>query len=167
MHKSRDFIYMDVLDINGEKLGYIKDILLSFHDKKILGFSVTPYKFLKKEFNVMKEDIVYYNKSMIVKKINKNKFLKFNDIKKMYVIDKNSQVVGVVKEIVFNKETFSLKGVMVSKNISSLLKEREVLIAKNLILGEKNILYIEENKKFKFVCVPNIKYKKQHNVLQI
>ncbi|WP_010292908.1 PRC-barrel domain-containing protein [Clostridium senegalense] len=82
MYKSSDFIYMDVVNIEGETLGYINDILINFHKKQILGFSVTPYKLLRKNFNVLKEDIIYHNKNMVVKSINKGKYLKFSDIKK-------------------------------------------------------------------------------------
>ncbi|GAA0114440.1 PRC-barrel domain-containing protein [Clostridium senegalense] len=157
MYKSSDFIYMDVVNIEGETLGYINDILINFHKKQILGFSVTPYKLLRKNFNVLKEDIIYHNKNMVVKSINKGKYLKFSDIKKIYVINKNSEVIGIVKDIIFEEKEFKLKGIVVAKNISSLLKERNIFIAKEMILGEKNMFYIGENKKFQLVCVPGTK----------
>jgi len=31
MAKSRDYIYMDVMNIQGKKIGYIKDLLVDFN----------------------------------------------------------------------------------------------------------------------------------------
>lgn len=147
---------MDVVNIKGEKLGYIKDIIIDFNKKNIIGFKVTPYKLLKKNFNVMKEDILYFDKSMVINKINNEEYLKFSDIKKLYVIDKNSNILGMVKDLVFSEKDLEIKALIIARNSISLLTERKVLLIKNMILGEKNILYFNNDDKYELFCIPNI-----------
>lgn len=155
LSKIRDYIYMDVVDINGKRLGYIKDILINFHEKKVIGFDITPYKLFGKNFNVMKEDVLYFNKYMVVKKISKEKCLKFEDINKMYVIDRNSNILGVVKDLIFDEDEMNIQGVIIATNILNLFLKRQVLLAKNLILGEKNLFYMSTEEKINLECIPN------------
>lgn len=156
MFKSRDFIYMDVIDINGKNLGYIKDILINFSKEEVVGFKVNPYKFISKDFNILKEDIIYYNSKMLVSKVTKENYLQFSKLKNMYVLDKHCNILGMVNDIIFCGKTFKLKGISIkSGTITSIFKERKVLLVKNLILGEDNLLYFGTEDKFKLVCTPH------------
>ncbi|MBS5825199.1 MAG: PRC-barrel domain-containing protein, partial [Clostridium argentinense] len=151
MYKSRDFIFMDVLDLKGEKLGYIKDVLINFSKREVIGFRVTPYKLFRKTFSVLIEDVIYFNGSMVINKIDKEEYLAFSDIKKMYVIDKNSKTLGIVKEIIFDGETFEIKALSIAYSlITSMFRERKILLIKDMILGENNLLYIGCEDKYKF-----------------
>ncbi len=156
MYKSRDFVFMDVLDLQGEKLGYIKDILINFSKKEVIGFKVTPYKLFRKNFSILKEDIIYFNGSMIVNKTNKEEYLAFSDIKKMYVIDKNSKILGIVKELIFDGESFEIRAISIAYSlVTSIFKERRILLIKDMILGEDNLLYVGCQDKYSFHCVPH------------
>lgn len=156
MYKSRDFIFMDVLDLQGEKLGYVKDILINFSKREVIGFKVTPYKLFKKNFSVLKEDIIYFNGAMIINKINKEEYLAFNDIKKMYVVDKNSEILGIVKELIFDGESFEIKAISIAYSlVTSIFKERRILLIKDMILGEDNLLYVGCQDKYSFHCIPH------------
>ncbi|WP_461612232.1 PRC-barrel domain-containing protein [Clostridium sp. Marseille-QA1073] len=156
MYKSRDFIFMDVLDLQGEKLGYVKDILINFSKREVIGFEVTPYKLFRKNFSILKEDIIYFNGAMIINKINKEEYLAFNDIKKMYVIDKNSEILGIVKEIIFDGESFEIRAISISYSlVTSIFRERRILLIKDMILGEDNLLYVGCQDKYSFHCVPH------------
>jgi uncharacterized protein YrrD len=156
MYKSRDFIFMDVLDLQGEKLGYVKDILINFSKREVIGFKVTPYKLFKKNFSVLKEDIIYFNGAMIINKINKEEYLAFNDIKKMYVIDKNSEILGIVKELIFDGESFEIRAISIAYSlVTSIFKERRILLIKDMILGEDNLLYVGCQDKYSFHCIPH------------
>ncbi|WP_291579138.1 PRC-barrel domain-containing protein [Clostridium sp. UBA6640] len=156
MYKSRDFIFMDVLDLQGEKLGYVKDILINFGKREVIGFKVTPYKLFKKNFSVLKEDIIYFNGAMIINKINKQEYLAFNDIKKMYVIDKNSEILGIVKELIFDGESFEIRAISIAYSlVTSIFKERRILLIKDMILGEDNLLYVGCQDKYSFHCIPH------------
>lgn len=156
MFKSRDFIYMDVIDINGKNLGYVKDILINFSKGEILGFKVSPYKLISKDFNILRQDIIYYNTKIVVTKTTKENYLEFSKLKNLYVLDKQSNIIGMVNDIIFCGKTFELQGVSIkSGTITSVFKERKILLIKNLILGEDNLLYTGEDNKFNLVCTPH------------
>ena len=55
MFKSKDFIFMDVVTVEGNKIGFIKDLLIDFNKGKVIGFLVSPYKFFRK--NLIKSSI--------------------------------------------------------------------------------------------------------------
>lgn len=156
MFKSRDFIYMDVIDITGKNLGYVKDILVNFSKGEIVGFKVNPYKLLSKDFNILKEDIIYYNTKILVNRTTKDTYLQFSKLKNMYVLDKHSNILGMLNDIIFCGKTFQLKGISIKcGTITSIFKERKILLINKLILGEDNILYFGESDKFNLVCTPH------------
>lgn len=156
MLKSRDFIYMDVIDINGKNLGYVKDILINFNKRQVTGFKVNPYKFISKGFNIIKEDIIYYNTKILVKKNTKENQLSFSQLRNMYVLDKHSNILGMVNDIIFCGKTFELKGISIKcGTFTGVFRERKILLIKDLILGEDNLLYFGEEDKFKLVVTPH------------
>ena len=66
VYRSKDFTLMDVIDVNGKRLGYINDLLIDFSKRKVTGFNISSSSFLKKDLNVMIDDIVSYNSTMVV-----------------------------------------------------------------------------------------------------
>ena len=143
MFKSKDFIFMDVVTAEGKKIGFIRDLLIDFNKGKVIGFEVSPYKFFRKNLSVLKEDIVYFNKNMVVKKVEKNNYLCLNSFVNMEVIDKCKNVFGMVEDIIFTYDTFEIKGIIVSSGfITNLLRGKIIMLVNELILGEENILYI-------------------------
>ncbi|MBZ9635641.1 PRC-barrel domain-containing protein [Clostridium sp. FP1] len=143
MFKSKDFIFMDVVTVEGKKIGFIKDLLIDFNREKVIGFEVSPYKFFHKNVSVLKEDIIYFNKHMVVKKIEKNKYLPLHSFVNMDVIDKCRNVFGMVEDITFTYDTFEIKGIIVSSGfITNLLRGKRIILINELILGEENLLYL-------------------------
>jgi len=142
MVKSKDFIFMDVVSVEGEKIGFIRDLLVDFSKGKVIGFVISPYKFFRKNLNVLKEDIIYFNKRMVVKKVDNNKYLCLHSFINMDVIDKCRNVFGMVEDISFTCDTFEIKGVIVSSGfITNLLRGKRIMLINELILGE-DLLYI-------------------------
>lgn len=155
MAKSRDYLYMDVMNVNGEKIGYIKDLLVDFDKCEVVGFKINPYKLMKKCFNVLKEDIVYHKTQLIVKDTVKEKYLELSTIINMHVLDRYSNILGLVSEIVFDSENYKIKGVSVKNyNLWSMVKKRRVFIPKDLIVGEEYIFYTGEDKRISMDCLP-------------
>ncbi|MBU3180806.1 PRC-barrel domain-containing protein [Clostridium psychrophilum] len=151
MFKSKDFIFMDVVSVEGKKIGFIKDLLVDFNKGKVTGFVISPYKLFHKNLSVLKEDIVYFNKHMVVKKVGKNKQLCLHSFINMDVIDKCKNVFGMVEDITFTYDTFSIKGVIVSSGfITNLLRGKRIMLINELILGEENILYIPSCDEYSF-----------------
>lgn len=49
MFRSRHFYYMNVLDIKGRRIGFIKDLLIDFNRSSVIGFAVSSNSILKKK----------------------------------------------------------------------------------------------------------------------
>ena len=142
MFKSKDFIFMNVITVEGKKIGFIKDLLIDFNKGKVIGFQVSPYKFFQKNVSVLKEDIVYFNKEMVVKKVENNIYLPLHTLINMDVIDKCRNIFGMVEDITFTYDTFEIKGIIVSSGfIMNLLRGKRIMLVNELMLGEENILY--------------------------
>jgi uncharacterized protein YrrD len=156
MFKSKNFIFMDVVTIEGNKIGFIKDLLIDFNKGKVIGFLVSPYKLFHKNLSVLKEDIIYYNKHMVVKKVEKNKYLCLHSFINMDVIDKCSNIFGVVEDITFTSDTFDIKGVIVSSGfIMNLFRGKRIMLINELILGEENLLYLPNCNEYSFKSMPH------------
>lgn len=163
MAKSRDYIYKDVLNINGEKIGYIKDLLVDFQKCEVIGFKINPYKIMKKAFCVIKEDIIYQKDQLIVKDIVRGKFIELSSIMNMYVLDKGSNILGLVSEIIFDDEQFSIKGISIRDyNLWSMFKSRKILLPKELIIGNEYIFFTGENERITMECIPIVGDRKNH-----
>jgi uncharacterized protein YrrD len=156
MFKSKDFIFMDVLNAQGTKIGFIRDLLIDFNNGKVIGFMISPNKLFHKNLSVLKEDIIYFNKNMVVKKTQKNKYLCLHSFINMDVIDKCSNVFGMVEEITFTCDTFEIKGVIVSSGFFiNLLRGKRIMLINELILGEENILYTPSCTEYSFKSMPH------------
>jgi uncharacterized protein YrrD len=154
MFRSKDFIFMDVVTVEGKKIGFIKDLLIDFHSGKVIGFLVSPYKLFHKNVNVLKQDIIYSNKRMVVKKVDKNEYLCLHSFINMDVIDKCNNIFGIVQDIIFTRDTFDIKGVIVSSGFfMNLLRGKRIMLIDELILGEENLLYIPNCGEYSFKSV--------------
>lgn len=157
MAKSRDYIYMDVLNIDGEKIGYIKDLLVDFNKCEVVGFKINPYKLMKKGFNVLREDIVYQKSKLIVRDTVKEKYLELGSIMNMHVVDGYSNVLGLVCEVLFDDEDYKIKAMSIRKNnLRSMFKNRKIFLIKDLIIGEEYILYNGKNKRISMECLATL-----------
>nr|WP_242978064.1 PRC-barrel domain-containing protein [Clostridium botulinum] len=114
MYRSKYFKYMNVYYSNGKKVGFIKDILLDFNEERIIGFCVSSYKILNKNNIVLVEDIISINKNMVVKKLERGKYLSFNDIKHLEVIDIEGVLMGVIEDIIINEGNFRIVAIIIS-----------------------------------------------------
>ncbi|HEY8889576.1 MAG TPA: PRC-barrel domain-containing protein [Clostridium sp.] len=156
MFKSKKFIFMDVVSVDGKKIGFIRDLLIDFNNGKVLGFVISPYNFFSKNLSVLKEDIIYFNKHMVVKKVEKSRKLCLHSFINMDVIDKCGNIFGMVEDINFTYDTFEIKGVIVSSGfIPNLLRGKRIMLINELILGEENILYIPHSEEYYFKSMPH------------
>jgi uncharacterized protein YrrD len=157
MFKSKDFMFMNVITVEGKKIGFIKDLLIDFNKGKVIGFQVSPNKLFQKNVSVLKEDIVYFNEDMVVKKIdNNNSFLPLHTIINMDVIDKCRNIFGMVEDITFTYDTFEIKGIIVSSGfIMNLLRGKRIMLVNELMLGEENLLYRSKCDEHSFKSMPH------------
>lgn len=156
VYRSKDFILMDVIDVNGKRLGYINDLLIDFSKRKVTGFNISSSSFLKKDLNVMINDVVSYNYAMVITEAIKGVFLQFKDIKCMDVRDKKGNIIGMVEDILFDEENFSISAVIISTGfITNFISGKKVVLINDLILGEENILYNWKNEHLNFLSIPH------------
>lgn len=156
MYRAKDFYMMEVKDIQGKKLGFIKDIDINFNEGRLVGFILSSYNIFQREVKVLIGDIVIFNDIMIVKKISRKKTLELNSIKGMDVIDKNNNILGMVEDIIFDGFDFKIQGLIISSGIvKDFISGKRILLLKNLILGDSSILWIDEDKKIEFFSRPH------------
>lgn len=142
MYRSKDFRYMNVYDNNGKKIGFIKDILVDFNKAKVLGFFMNCYKILNKKNVILVEDIICINKNMIIRKLEKKDYLKFNDIKHLEVIDIEGNLIGVIEDIIISEKDFTISALVISMGLlNNFIKGKKIITPEEIILGEKNLLY--------------------------
>lgn len=156
MFRTKDFILMDVVDIRGKKIGFINDIIVDFKKGDVKGFIVSSYSFFQKTLCVLKEDIVSFNKSMVVSKVIKEKLFTFSKIKGMDIINNSGDIIGMAEDILFHEFTFKIQGLVVSTGfIKNLLVGKKILLVNSFIIGEKSILYYSTKSKMEFISVPH------------
>ena len=142
MYRSKYFKYMNVYYSNGKKAGFIKDILIDFNEEKIIGFCVSSYKILNKNNIVLVEDIISINKNMVVKKLERGKYLSFNDIKHLEVIDIEGVLMGVIEDIIIDEDNFKMAAIIISMGfLNNFIKGKKIISPNEIILREKNLLY--------------------------
>lgn len=156
MYRTRDFTLMDVIDINGKRLGFVNDILMDFNKKKIIGFSISSTSLLKKNLNVTVEDIVSFNSVMVVTETFKGKTLQFKNIKGMDIKDRKGNIIGMIEDILFDENSFIIGAVIISTGfITNFITGKKIILINDLVLGEKNVLYNERNSSLSFTSLPH------------
>lgn len=156
MFRTKDFILMDVVDIKGKKIGFIKDIIIDFHKAQVKGFVISSYKIYQKTLNVLKEDIVSFNKTMVVKRWHKDKFLTFSEVKNRDVKNRYGDIIGILEDMLFHEFTFEIKGIIISSGfIKNFITGKKIILMNSVILGEESILYYKDKSKIDFVSVPH------------
>ncbi|MBV4423944.1 PRC-barrel domain-containing protein [Clostridium tyrobutyricum] len=142
MYRIRNFIFTEVMNLNGKNLGFVGDLIVDFNFKLVKGFDVISNSILKKDINVYVEDIVSFDPVIIAIKSKQEDVLKFNDIRNIDIVDNTGNIIGRLEDIVFYKGTFRIRAFIISRGFFyDIAHGKKILPAKDLILGEKNILY--------------------------
>lgn len=156
MFRTKDFLLMDVVDIRGKKIGFINDIIVDFSTGEVKGFVISSYRFLQKSLNVLKEDIVSFNKSMVVSKFVKRNYFTFSKIKNMDIINRYGEILGMAEDILFHEFSFKIHGIVVSTGfIKNLLVGKKILLTNTIIIGEESILNFSNKSNMNFISVPH------------
>lgn len=156
MYKSKDFILKDIVDISGNKIGLVKDIVMNFQNSSVEGFLISKNSVLNKKLCVLKKDIVSYDKSLIVEKSVRCSYLTLSSIKNMDVKDKDENILGTIDDIIFEKFSFKIKAYILSLGlIRNIYMGKRILLSNELILGEKSLLYMNNSKNIRFSSLPH------------
>lgn len=142
MFKTRDFYFKKVYDLRGKKIGIIEDIYIDFYLGKIIGFKVSSSILFSKNNYVDMEEIIDIGDDVIINSIRRGTGLAFKELKYMEIIDKLSNVKGVLEDIIIDAQDYSIKAIVISSGlIDKMIKGKEIILINKCILGEKYILY--------------------------
>lgn len=142
MFKTRDFYFKKVYDLKGKKIGIIEDIYIDFYLGKIMGFKVSSSILFSKNNYVDMEEIIDIGEDVIINSIRRGKGLAFKELKYMEIIDKSSNIKGVLEDIIIDERDYSIKAIVMSSGlIDKMIKGKEIILIDKCILGEKYILY--------------------------
>jgi len=156
MYRSKDFFLMDVNDINGKNIGFIKDILVDFNEGMVIGFVVSCYRFMRNNVSIFVDDIISFNRDMIVNKIRKDKYLELSEIRNMDIINRFGEIIGITEELLFDKKSFKIKGIIVSMGFfRNFIGGKRIILISEIIIGEENILFFGCYNKINFFTVPH------------
>jgi uncharacterized protein YrrD len=155
MFRTKDFVLMDVEDVRGKRIGFIKDILINFNNGEITGFLISPYNLFIRNSCVSSNDIVSFSKTMIIKKTSGKITLRLKECLGMEVVDVKGNVMGILEDVIFDHE-YGVKGLIISSGfISKLFKGKKIVLIQEVIVGEDNIIYLGQNEKVNLISVPH------------
>ncbi|WP_133014264.1 PRC-barrel domain-containing protein [Clostridium cuniculi] len=155
MFKWRDFYLMKVYDSKNKYIGVVEDVSIDFNKGIIEGFTISPASIIKKHTFVSSDAIVSIDKVMRIKETSKFKGLKFKKIKFIDIINANNKLIGVLEDLIIDKEEFSIKGLIISSGIfDKMFKGKEIITLKHCILSDDYILY-NGNERIKLKTLPH------------
>jgi len=142
MFKTRDFYFKKVYNIKGKKVGIIEDLYIDFFLGKVVGFKVSNSSFFSKNNYVDMQDIIDIGEDVIIDSIRKGTGLTFKELKYMEIIDKLSNIKGVLEDIIIDIRDYSIKAIVISSGlIDKMIKGKQIILLNRCVLGEKYILY--------------------------
>jgi uncharacterized protein YrrD len=142
MFKTRDFYFKKVYNIKGKKIGIIEDLYIDFFLGRVVGFKVSNSSFFSKNNYVDMQDIIDIGEDVIIESIRKGTGLTFKELKYMEIIDKMSNIKGVLEDIIIDIRDYSIKAIVISSGlIDKMIKGKQIILLNRCVLGEKYILY--------------------------
>lgn len=164
MFRVKDFLYMDVFDANGKKLGFIKDMIVNYNKGKIEGFQISSSRLFNRSVYALRGDIVTFKDSMIVSRVARGQFLGFNEIKNLDTVDQCGNMIGMIEDMIFEKNDFNIKAVIVSTGFfNNLFNGKRIIPVKQTMLGDEGLMFYGECDKFQFVSVPHKLFKEDES----
>jgi uncharacterized protein YrrD len=146
---------MDIKNVCGIKMGFIKDILVDFNLNKVIGFKISSRGISSKNVSVFKEDIIAFDKYMIVKQSVKDSGLTFREMKNLEVVDLDGNVIGMLEDIMMD-ESLKIKAMLISLGfVRNIIEGKKLLLIRDIIIGDKNILVTKRNDKMSFISSPH------------
>jgi uncharacterized protein YrrD len=155
MFRTRDFIMMDVSDVKGKRIGFIKDILINFSEGVVTGFLISPYNLFVRSTYVVSQDIVSFGRTMIIKTTTNETQLKLRNFIGMEVIDARGNILGIFEDIIFSYD-YRVKGLVISSGfINKLLKGKRIVLISEILVGDDSIIYMGNSQKVSMVSMPH------------
>lgn len=148
---------MEAINSDGKRLGFIKDVIVDFYENKVKGFILFSNGISsKKNIGILKDDVIYYNKKMIAKKISSCNGISFMSLRDIEINDVCGNIIGKAEDIIFDDSDFSIKGIISSSGlVKNYLYGKRILAAGDFIIGDKNILCFEDAESILMKSLPH------------
>lgn len=155
MFKWRDFYLMKIYDSKNKYIGVVEDISIDFYKGVVRGFTISPTSIFKKQMYVSVESIISIDEDMKIKGTSNFEGLKFKEIRYVDIINKDKKLIGVLEDLIIDKQNFEIKGIIMSSGIfDKMLKGKEVITLKHCTLCDEYILY-NGNSRVKLKTLPH------------
>ncbi|MGL4761501.1 MAG: PRC-barrel domain-containing protein [Sarcina sp.] len=153
MYRVKDLKFLEVFSSDGKKLGEVEDIGIDYFEGRVKGFFIQKGIFKKENF-IDIDDVLTFGEKIVAKDIKKHQGLAFSDIKGLDIIDKKNRMIGILEEIIIDSNFF-IRAIITSKGFFNKFKNgKNLILLKETILGDDNILYFSEDK-IKFMSIPH------------
>ncbi|AOR23185.1 PRC-barrel domain-containing protein [Clostridium taeniosporum] len=153
MIRTKDFYLKKIYNLEGKRIGVVKDIYINFYEKKLEGFEVSNTAFFSKKNYIDIDDIIDIGEDIVAKDLKSGNGLKFKDIKDLDVMDTQGRLKGAVEDLLIDRNNYTIKAIIVTSGfIDKILKGKEIFLLNECILGEDYVLYTgKENISFKSI----------------
>ena len=142
MFKWRDFYLMKVYDSKDKYIGVVEDVSIDFYNGEIKGFTISPASIFKKHTFASIDSIISLDDVMKIKETSKFIGLKFKEIKYVDIINENKMLIGVLEDLIIDKDTLKIKGLIISSGIfDKMFKGKEIITLKHCALCDDCIIY--------------------------
>lgn len=140
MYRIRDLIGLKVFDSNGKKVGVVCDLAIDYFNGKVMGFIITKKMFSKRDY-VALDNLISLSDTIITKEVCEYRGLKFSNIKNFDLINKDSNMIGILEDILIDYD-FYIRGLIIVSGVFDKFKNgKRIVNLKDTILGEENILF--------------------------
>ncbi len=102
MIRTKDFYLKKIYNLDGKKIGTVKDIYINFYEKKLEGFEVSNTTFFSKKNYISIDDVIDVGEDIVAKDLKSGNGLKFKDIKDLDVMDTHSKLKGAVEDLLID-----------------------------------------------------------------
>ena len=117
------------------------------HDHVLEVVATDSYRLAKK--------IISIDEDMKIKGTSNFEGLKFKEIRYVDIINKEKKLIGVLEDLIIDKQNFEIKGIIMSSGIfDKMLKGKEVITLKHCTLCDEYILY-NGNSRVKLKTLPH------------
>lgn len=141
MHRKYNFMSMEIYNLKGKKNGVVCDISLDFREMSICGFHVESSIPFKNKAFISKNDVVYYSDDLIAKKFTKVFGIAYSSIENMDIYNLEGEILGIVNDIIVDEDLKLIAVIISSGFLKDIFDGRRILLVKDLIVGDENIVY--------------------------
>lgn len=142
MFKWRDFYLLKIYNEKNKYIGVVEDISIDFYKGVVSGFIISPSSIFKKQMYVSIDSVISIDEDVKIKDTSNFEGLKFKEIRYMDIINKEKKLIGVLEDLIIDKQNFKIKGIIISSGVfDKMFKGKEVITLKHCTLCDEYILY--------------------------